>query len=115
MHEMSIAIEIMGQLEALAAEHNIQRIQSLTIAAGVMRGVVPEALDIAFESAAVGTPAEGARLQLEFTDALARCRLCGLEFTPKVDSFLCMRCNQADVDIVEGNDIVLKTVEGQSA
>lgn len=113
MHEMSIAVELLQQLEAVAAEHGVQRIESFTVAAGAMRGVVPEALDIAFESVADGTAAQGADLKLEIVSALARCRQCGCEFEPGIDSYLCLRCNQADVEIVRGNEIVLMSVTGQ--
>jgi hydrogenase nickel insertion protein HypA len=113
MHEMAIAVELLGQLQAVAAENDLSRIEEVTVAAGAMRGIVPEALDVAFEAVAQGTVAEGAALRLEVVAPLARCRTCGAEYEPMADSFLCSRCNQADVEIVEGDDIVLKTVSGQ--
>ncbi len=113
MHEMSIVVELLDQLEAVAAENGVLRVEAFTVQAGVLRGVVPEALEIAFESASGGTVAEGAELTLEILPALARCRQCGLEFEPGTDSYLCPGCNQADVDIVSGNEILLASVTGQ--
>lgn len=114
MHEMSIAVELMGQLEALAAEHCLSRVNALTVRAGAMRGVVPEALDLAFAEVTHGTVAQGAKLTLEITPAKACCRVCGERFTPTVDSFLCPQCNQADVEIIEGNEILLLSLDGAS-
>ncbi|MBN1553117.1 MAG: hydrogenase maturation nickel metallochaperone HypA [Phycisphaerae bacterium] len=114
MHEMSIAVELIRRLEELAVEHGLLRVEAFTVRAGVLRGIVPEALDMAFEEAARGTVAEGAKLTLEITPARARCRLCNEPFAPTVDSYLCPRCNQADVEIVEGNEILLLSLEGAS-
>jgi len=113
MHEMTIAVEVFRQLEALAAEHDLARITAVKLQAGVMRSIVPEALDIAFESLAEGTLASGATLTLDVVPCKARCRACGKTFSPTPDSFLCPVCQLADVEIVQGNEILLQTVEGE--
>jgi len=112
VHEMSIAVELVRQLEGVAVEHGVERIEALTVAVGVFRGVVPEALDMAFEAVAAGTCAEGARVTVEAVPAVAVCRQCGLRFEPEQHDFRCTRCHEADVDMVEGNDIILKSVTG---
>ncbi len=110
MHEMSIAMELMQQLESLAREHAADRIEQVAVAAGVMRQIVPEALQLAFRTAATATCAEGATLVLDIVSVLAECRLCGHRFEPEQDSFLCPHCRKADVAIIEGNDIILTSV-----
>ncbi len=110
MHEMSIAVELLQQLETLALEHGADHVDDFAVTAGAMRGIVPEALDIAFESIAKGTLAEGAKLKLEIIPVIARCKQCDHQFPPGEDSFLCELCNQADVDIIQGNEIVLSSV-----
>ena len=85
MHELSIAVELMGQLEALAAERDLERIEEITIEAGAMRQIVPEALDLAFAAVADGTCAAGANVHLEIVPALVRCRSCEHEFEPGAD------------------------------
>jgi hydrogenase nickel incorporation protein HypA/HybF len=107
MHEMSIAVEMMRQIERLVAEHGVDRVEEVTVVVGVLRQVVPEALTAAFEAASTGTSAEGARLHIETAPACVRCRGCGEEFSPAVDAYLCSRCGRADVDIIEGNEIVI--------
>lgn len=112
MHEMSIANEVLGQLEALAAENHLARIESFTLRAGVLRGIVPEALQIAWASLAEGTLAEGAELKLEVVEAQARCQACGLTYQPTIDCYLCPRCNQARPELLSGNEILLTRVTG---
>jgi hydrogenase nickel incorporation protein HypA/HybF len=113
MHEMAIATQLMQQLEQLAAEHDISRIESLTVRAGVMRGVVPEALELAFASIAEGTFAEGAEVVVDFEPAEARCRICGRQFEPAIDDYLCRHCGEADIELIAGNDIVLADITAQ--
>ena len=115
MHEMSIAVELIRQLTDLADKHELTRVNSVSVRAGVLRGVVPEALELAFAEAAADTIAEGATLTLQITPAKARCCVCGQRFRPTVDSFLCPKCNQADVEIIEGNEILLLSLDGASS
>ncbi len=113
MHEMSIAVELLAQLQAVAAEHGVDRVDELTVRAGALRGVVPEALDIAFECVAEGTLAEGATVNLEIVPAEVRCRACGDTYQPEPDSYLCGKCGQADVDVLSGNEILLTSVSAR--
>lgn len=113
MHEMAIAVELVRQLEALAQEHHLKQVEVVAVKAGLLRQVVPEALEMAFAAMAEGTCAAGARLEFHVAPPLAKCRACECRFEPAVDDFLCPQCRQADVEIVEGNDIVLTSVTGQ--
>ena len=113
MHEMSIALALVDQLESLADEHGVTRIERVAIQAGIFRQIVPEALDVAFEAAAAGTRAEGAALDLEIVPAEAQCRRCGHRFEPELDAFLCDQCGQADVELLKGDDIILASITAQ--
>lgn len=113
MHEMAIAVGIVRQLDVLAAEHRLARIDEVTVSAGAVRGIVPEALQMAFRAAVSGTCAEGASLTLEVVPVEAECRRCGHRFEPRPASFLCDECGQADVDIASGDDVVLASVVGR--
>jgi hydrogenase nickel incorporation protein HypA/HybF len=111
MHEFSIATEIMGQLTALAEKHGVARYDSITIEAGELRQIVPEALETAFEAVSRDTVAQGAELRLVTVRPVVRCRGCGERFEPGEEFFRCPKCNLADIEIVEGNELILKSVE----
>ena len=115
MHEMAIAVTLVRQLELLAEEHGLVRIDEFTVAAGAARQIVPEALQMAFEAAASGTCAQEALIKFQVVPVVVQCRSCGERFGPQSSSFLCAGCGQADVEIVEGNDIVLASVTGRDA
>ncbi len=111
MHEFSIATHIVAQLEALAAAHAMGRITALTVAAGEMRQIVPDALSTAFAAAAGGTAAAGADLVLETVPVVVECRSCGRRYRPADGNYVCESCGTADVAVVEGNELVIRTVE----
>lgn len=110
MHEMSIAMALLEQLDRLAKENHATRVSEVEVTCGVMQQVVPEALQWAFEAQSAGTLAAGAELRIEEEPLGARCRGCGLEFTPTIESFECPNCGQADAELLAGQDIMLKSV-----
>ena len=107
---MAIATELLQQVLAVAAEHGAGRVEEVTVRCGVLRQVVPEALETAFTVIARGTPADGAALKTEEEAAEARCRPCGRLFECRVDDYLCPACGQADVEFVRGHQILLTSV-----
>ncbi len=114
MHEMSIAVDMIGQIERIAAEHGVSRIERIELEVGILRLVVPEALQDAFAAVAAGTVAEGAELAMVETPARARCGACGVEYTVGVEDYLCPHCGQAAGQILAGNDIIIKSLVGDT-
>ncbi|MFE2530217.1 hydrogenase maturation nickel metallochaperone HypA [Streptomyces sp. NPDC059371] len=78
MHELSIAVAVVEQVEEAVREQG-RAVVSLTLRIGELAGVVPEALEFSFGLAAEGTALAGARLLIETVDARGRCEGCGRE------------------------------------
>jgi hydrogenase nickel incorporation protein HypA/HybF len=114
MHEMSIAMQIIQQLEEIAARNNVIRIDEVEVEVGVMQQVVPEALHLSFSSATEGTVAENAKLIISEEPMTAECGDCGCEFSPTLEDFTCPRCKQASARITSGNSITLKSIVCQT-
>lgn len=112
MHEAAIASAIIDQALAAAAQHGVVRICQIEVEVGALQQVVPEALQIAFEAASEDTPAANAELILTVEKAVALCHGCRCEFEPDVEhmSFLCPKCEKADIEIIAGNHITLKSL-----
>lgn len=110
MHEMSLALSLMDELLRIAAQQGAVKIIEVDVECGVLQQVVPEALQVAFEAASVATIAADATLRIREVPVAARCRLCGHEYGAALDDYLCPRCAQADVEIVAGRDLVLRSV-----
>lgn len=111
MHEMAIASEIVDCLLDIAGRYKAARIGEVEVEIGRMRQVVPEALEMAFSAAVVGTVAEGATLKLREIEVSAVCNDCGAAYSPDIDvSFMCPSCGHANPRITAGDDIVLRNI-----
>jgi len=110
MHEMSIADGVLRAVLDAAGGCGGRRVERVELAVGEMRLVVPEALEMAWQVVSEGTIAAGAELAVVETPMEARCRRCGRQFAPRIDNYLCPGCGLADVDILAGDDIILKSV-----
>ena len=112
MHELSIASALVRQALEVAGENNLARIEAIEVEVGVLQQVVPEALDLAFQAESQDTPAAGAVLRQVEVPMRARCRSCGHEYAPDIDCFQCDQCGRADPEIIDGRDIILKSLTG---
>ncbi|MFN8544658.1 MAG: hydrogenase/urease maturation nickel metallochaperone HypA [Candidatus Binatia bacterium] len=70
MHEHSLLRALMTQVEAAARAHGAARVRVVRVKLGPLAHLDPEHLRHHFAAAARGTAAEGARLEIEVTDAL---------------------------------------------
>lgn len=114
MHEMSIAVSLMDQIEDIAKQNNLLNINEIQIESGILRQVIPDVMQVAFEAVKEGTICEKAILKIIEIPALAVCKQCKNEFEPSIDDFICKKCNIANVDIIKGNEIILKAVLGDT-
>ena len=117
MHEFSIAENIV-ELTARAAEENqLIRIDVITVESGELRQIVPESLHMAFDSLKAENGRSelmgSCRLELVLIPQIVRCRDCDHEFTPRDLRYFCPRCGSSETEIVEGSDLVIKSIEGE--
>ncbi len=111
MHEMAIAMALIGQTEVVAREQNARAIAGITVAAGRLSGVDPDALRAVFDLAAEETMAAGATLTVELIEAEVRCRGCGQRTQPKPPFIACVACSSPDVEIERGRELYIKSID----
>ncbi|HBG60533.1 MAG: hypothetical protein A2Y03_09860 [Omnitrophica WOR_2 bacterium GWF2_38_59] len=112
MHELSIVISLMDQIEDVARVNKLVKIDEIQLETGVLRQVIPEVMQEAFESVKLNTICENAVLTILEVPALVVCNKCKSQFEPAIDDFLCKNCNLADVKTLKGNEIILKAIIG---
>jgi hydrogenase nickel incorporation protein HypA/HybF len=108
MHELSIAESV---VRIAAAHARGRRVRVVRVAAGHLRQVVPGALTFAFELTAAGTPVAGARLELREVPAVVACRACGAESAQDGFPLACTMCNDLDVRVVAGEELIVEELE----
>jgi hydrogenase nickel incorporation protein HypA/HybF len=108
MHELAIADSV---VRIACAHAGGRRVTKVDVKVGHLRQVVPSALEFAFGLVAEGTEVEGAELALEAVPAAGRCRGCGAD-TPLPELPLrCARCGGFDVEVLQGEELLVDSLE----
>ena len=107
MHELAIAESVVSSVLERTDGRDVSVVR---LCVGQLAGVVPDALTFCFELAAAGTLLEGAALEIEEKRGRAHCRTCGEDFS-LADPFLLCDCGSADVELLSGRELLVKSVE----
>jgi hydrogenase nickel incorporation protein HypA/HybF len=111
MHEVGIIQEAVRLALETAQASKARRVHRLRLRVGAMSGVVPDALQFAFDLVCQGTPAEGASLEVEPVPAACWCGACQAEF--ECEDFVgeCPRCHRLSNELLRGRELELASVE----
>ena len=87
------------------------RVHVIRLRVGALSGVVPEALQFAFEALAIGTLAEGAELAVENVPARFWCAVCAREFEAGRMFAECPDCNTPSAELRGGREMEVASLE----
>jgi hydrogenase nickel insertion protein HypA len=111
MHEYSIVQALLDQCETLATTHDAQRITKVVVKIGVMSGVEPHLLDIAFNTFKEKTVCDGADFVMQIQPITIRCRSCEQISELERAHYACHHCESIDVDVIDGEEMLLMSLE----
>jgi hydrogenase nickel incorporation protein HypA/HybF len=111
MHEISIMQSALDMALEKATASAVQRIHCLRLRVGEMTGVVPEALQFAFDVLREGTLASEARLEVESVPVRCWCATCQREFKPQDFLHECPECGHASQEVRSGLELELGSME----
>ena len=111
MHELSVCMSLMEQLESIARERNAASIVRVELRIGVLSGVEPDLLENAWPIAAAGTIADEAELRIETGQLIVECSSCGARSDATPNRLLCGDCGDNRTRIVTGDELLLLRVE----
>ena len=111
MHELALCQEMLSLVSRIAAERGATRVDRIVVIIGPLSGVEIPLLQRAFSVARAGTPAANAALEPEICGVRVRCRKCGVTSGASVSKLTCGRCGDWRVDLQQGDEMLLKTVE----
>ena len=111
MHELSVCIALLDQVERIARERRAQKVSAITISVGPLSGIEAALLRQAYPLAAAGTVAKDAELRIGTADVIVSCRSCGHESSALPNRLLCARCGDFRTRVVSGDDMILERVE----
>ncbi|KOG47963.1 hydrogenase maturation nickel metallochaperone HypA [Streptomyces decoyicus] len=111
MHEMSIALAVVEQVESAARPTGATTVNSVRLQVGELAGVVSDALAFSFELACAGTVLEGAELVTEPVPARARCGPCADTWRVGMPPQLsCPGCGGATAELLTGRELQIVSV-----
>jgi len=108
LHELAIAESVVQ----IADRHaDGRRVTKVYLKVGQLRQVVPAALAFSFELVAQGTPIEGAQLEMEEVPATGACQGCGEKSRPEGFPLRCKACGGFDLELLEGEELYVESLE----
>jgi hydrogenase nickel incorporation protein HypA/HybF len=110
MHELSICLALVDQVERLADAHAATGVEQIRLAIGPLSGVESDLLKHAFPLAAAGTRAEHAELVIGTRPVVVRCTVCETESEVASNRLVCGRCGDYRTRLVSGDEMLLEQV-----
>lgn len=111
MHELSIALSMIEQIEEEAANHGGGTVETVFVRIGVLSGVDTQALRFAYELAREGTELAGSRLVIEPVPLLVYCPQCAAAHAPDPQNITCPRCVTPPQEILQGRELEVRAFE----
>jgi hydrogenase nickel incorporation protein HypA/HybF len=111
MHELAICQSLLAQSETIARQQNAVGVKRIIVQIGPLSGVIPGLLERTFMVARRGTLAECADLVTEQIRPRIRCRSCGKASIVPMNRLTCPECGDFHVDLLQGDELILKTLE----
>lgn len=112
MHEMGLVQNIFDIVLKTAEQNGIAKVLRINIRAGQMRAIVPEQLQFCFEILSKESPiVEGAKLVIETLPVKGKCKSCMHEFSVEEYRFVCPKCENEDIDVLQGMELMVSNIE----
>ena len=111
MHELSICLSLLDQVERIARDHGADRVERILLRIGPLSGVEAPLLANAYPLAAAGTIAEHATLDIEPAVIRVKCTACGAETEAEPNRLICGACGDWHTRLVSGDEMLLANLE----
>jgi hydrogenase nickel incorporation protein HypA/HybF len=111
MHELSVCLALMSQVNRIAGEHGAQRVDRIVLNIGPLSGIEPALLRNAFPLAAAKTVAAEADLIIEEIPVRVECSTCGKETEAAPNRLVCGVCGDFRTRVTSGEEMTLASLE----
>jgi len=116
MHELSIVQSVVEAVTDSLAAYPGARVLEVRLRVGALAAVVEDSLQFCFGIATEDTPLDGARLIVHTLPVVMYCAACAVDVElDGVQSFRCPRCGEFCVDLRQGRELEIESVEIEEA
>jgi hydrogenase nickel incorporation protein HypA/HybF len=113
MHELKIAEDLVKIVLDAATKEGLKKVFTVNVCFGEMIQIVPEIFEFAFTETVRDTIAFNAIIDIEIVPVKLKCKDCGNEFGLSGNMFFCPVCSSADIEILQGKELYVKSIEGE--
>jgi hydrogenase nickel incorporation protein HypA/HybF len=113
MHEIQIARDLSSIVLEVAGREKLSVVTEVDIIFGRMIQVVPEIFEFAFRECVRESIARDAKLNIEILPIRIRCMKCKEEMDLSDLWFICCKCSNTDVKVIQGKEMFVKSIEGE--
>ena len=116
MHELPVIQSILSIVLKHADMHHVKKVHAIGLSVGRLSDLEEDWIQKYFDHLSAGTKAEGARLKIEWVQAVLSCEECGKHFEidkTKLDGITCPACGQKKFSLVSGKEYHIKDMEAQ--
>ena len=115
MHELSVCLALVEQVERVAKARAGATVARVVIKLGPLSGIEPQLLRHSYPMAAAGTVAEHADLEIDSSEVLVHCTQCGSETSAAPNRLLCGDCGDFRTRVISGDEMILQSIEFRPA
>ena len=114
MHELGVVFKVIDQVEQIAAENDVTRVEAVTLQLGEVSAVIPEYLADCWKWAVKRTEVmKEARLEIEAIPAVTHCDGCGRDYETVKHGRTCPFCGSGETWLMQGNEFIIKQIEAE--
>jgi len=113
MHEIKIAEELSAIVLETAKREKLTTVSKVNISFGQLIQIVPDIFRFAFGETVRDTVAEGADVDIEILPVKMKCKKCKSDIMVIDNSFTCDKCGSTDMEIIQGKELYVKSIEGE--
>ena len=93
MHELSLVMEVVRRVDAIAKSNNVSEVDTIVLQIGEIATVVPHFVQACYPAAIDGTWMADTKLKIEMVKASVRCNNCNKVFDPIEYHGVCPSCS----------------------
>lgn len=111
MHELSIAEAIISSALDETQDYQGSKVEEVGLRIGSLSGIMPDALDFAYEIAVRDTRLEGSSLKMEIVPATGVCSDCGEKCSFEMTPFSCPACGSFNIELAGGYELDISYIK----
>ena len=111
MHELGIVMNVLEQVDAVAAENKAEKVLKVTMEVGEVSTIVPELFIDAFNWAKKKTDfLQEAELDMIIIEGRTYCQNCGETYKTTAHGKQCPHCGSYETYLLTGDQVIIKDI-----